>query len=184
MAISMEQVKELRERTGAGILECKKVLEQASGDMNQALVLLREKGLAVAAKKASRDAREGRVESYVHPGNKVVALVELNCETDFVGRNEAFVQLSKDIALHIAALNPKYLHRDEVPAEALQAVEISSPEKFYEEHVLLDQPFVKQPSTTIAEMIRDTIAKTGENIVVRRFVRYEVGERDGENVLS
>ncbi len=175
MAISMEQVKELRQRTGAGILQCKKILEQADGDMNKALVLLREKGLAIAAKKANREAREGRIETYVHPGNKVVAIVELNCETDFVGKNEAFVQLSKDIALHVAALNPKYLTREEVPAEALQAAEVTSPEKYYEEYVLLDQPFVKRPSETIGDKIRETIAKTGENVLVRRFHRFEVG---------
>lgn len=175
MAISMAQVKELRERTGAGILECKKVLEQTDGDVNQALGLLRERGLAVAAKKASREAKEGRIEVYTHPGNRVVAMVELNCETDFVGRNDAFVQLAKDIALHVAAMNPQYLNKEDVPAEALQAPEVTSPEKFYEENVLLEQPFVRDASHTISQRIQETIAKTGENIVVRRFVRYEVG---------
>lgn len=175
MAISMDQVKELRERTGAGILDCKKVLEQANGDMTQALNLLRERGMAIAAKKTTRETGEGRVEVYIHPGNRLATVVELNCETDFVGRNEAFVQLAKDIAMHIAALNPKYLSRDEVTPDIIAASEAASPEKFYEENVLLEQPFVRQPGITIAEMIRDTIAKTGENIVVRRFVRYEVG---------
>ncbi len=174
MAISMDQVKELRERTGAGPMECKKVLEQANGDMAEALNILREKGREIGDKKKTREAREGRIEIYVHPGNRVVALVELNCETDFVGRNEAFVQLAKDIALHIAAVNPKYLSKDDVDA-AGQAEAAKSP-KFYEENVLLEQPFIKQPSSTIGEMVRDTIAKTRENIVVRRFVRYEVGE--------
>ena len=175
MAVTMEQVKELRDRTGAGILECKKVLEQAGGDVNQALGLLRERGLQVAAKKSTREVKEGRVEIYVHPGNKVVAMVELNCETDFVGRNDEFVQLAKDIALHIAAMNPQYLRKDDVTEEALQGPEVSSPEKFYEENVLIEQPFVRQPNVTIGQKIQDTIAKTGENIVIRRFTRYEVG---------
>lgn len=175
MAVTMEQVKELRDRTGAGILDCKKVLEQTDGDVNQALGLLRERGLQVAAKKATREAKEGRVEIYVHPGNKVVAMVELNCETDFVGRNDEFVQLARDIALHVAAMNPQYLRKEDVTEEALQGPEVTSPEKFYEENVLIEQPFVRQPNVTIGQKIQDTIAKTGENIVVRRFTRYEVG---------
>jgi elongation factor Ts len=175
MAISMDQVKELRERTGAGILDCKKVLEQTNGDINQALSLLRERGLQVAAKKASREAKEGRIEIYAHPGNRVVAMVELNCETDFVARNEEFIQLAKEIALQVVGLNPQYLRREDVPEEALQGPEVTSPEKFYEENVLLEQPFVREPSTTISQRIQNTIAKTGENIVVRRFTRYEVG---------
>jgi elongation factor Ts len=175
MAITMEQVKELRERTGAGILECKKVLEQAGGDVNTALKLLRDRGLEVAAKKASRATGEGRIETYVHPGNRVVALVELNCETDFVGRNDEFVALARDIAMQVAALNPQYLRKEDVPEEALQGAEVTTPEKYYEEVVLLEQPFVKQPNVTIGQKIQDTIAKTGENIVVRRFARWEVG---------
>jgi elongation factor Ts len=175
MAITMEQVKELRERTGAGILDCKKVLEQAGGDVNAALKLLRDRGLEVAAKKASRATSEGRIETYVHPGNRVVAIVEINCETDFVGRNDEFVQLARDIAMQVAAMNPQYLRKEDVPAEALQGAEVSSPEKYYEEAVLLEQPFVKQPNVTIGQKVQDTIAKTGENIVVRRFARWEVG---------
>lgn len=175
MAISMDQVKELRERTGAGILECKKVLEQADGNINRALELLREKGLEVAKKKSTREAREGRIEVYIHHDAKKAGLVELNCETDFVGRNEEFIQLARDIALQVAAMNPQFVRRDEVPEAALQAPEVTSPEKFYEENVLLDQPFVRQPNLTIGQKVQDTIAKTGENIVIRRFVRYEVG---------
>jgi elongation factor Ts len=171
----MEQVKELRERTGAGILDCKKVLEQAGGDVNAALKLLRDRGLEIAGKKKDREVRQGRVETYIHPGNQVVAIVELNCETDFVGRNDEFVQLAKDIAMQVAALNPQYLRREDVPDEALQGAEVTTPEKYYEEVVLLDQPFVKQPNVTIAQKIQDTIAKTGENIVVKRFARWEVG---------
>ncbi|HZG66971.1 MAG TPA: translation elongation factor Ts [Herpetosiphonaceae bacterium] len=175
MAISMEQVKELRERTGAAVLDCKKVLEQTGGDVDAALKLLRERGLEIAAKKTSREAREGRIETYVHPGNRVVAVVELNCETDFVGRNDEFVQLARDIAMQVAAMNPQYLRKEDVPADALQGAEVTSPEKYFEEVVLLEQPFVKQPNITIGQKIQDTIAKTGENIVVRRYARWEVG---------
>src|SRR5687767_14123768 len=130
MAISMEQVKELRDRTGAGILDCKKVLEQADGDMNTALKLLRDRGLEIAKKKETREVREGRVETYVHPGNRVVAIVEINCETDFVGRNDEFVQLAKDIAMQVAALNPQYLRKEDVPAEVLQSAEVTTPERY------------------------------------------------------
>ena len=175
MAISMEQVKELRERTGAAVLDCKKVLEQTGGNVDAALKLLRERGLEIAAKKTSREAREGRIETYVHPGNRVVAVVELNCETDFVGRNDEFVQLARDIAMQVAAMNPQYLRKEDVQADALQGAEVTSPEKYFEEVVLLEQPFVKQPNITIGQKIQDTIAKTGENIVVRRYARWEVG---------
>jgi elongation factor Ts len=175
VAISMEQVKELRERTGAAVLDCKKVLEQTGGDVDAALKLLRARGLEIAAKKTSREAREGRIETYVHPGNRVVAVVELNCETDFVGRNDEFVQLARDIAMQVAAMNPQYLRKEDVPADALQGAEVTSPEKYFEEVVLLEQPFVKQPNITIGQKIQDTIAKTGENIVVRRYARWEVG---------
>jgi elongation factor Ts len=171
----MEQVKELRERTGAAVLDCKKVLEQTGGNVDAALKLLRERGLEIAAKKTSREAREGRIETYVHPGNRVVAVVELNCETDFVGRNDEFVQLARDIAMQVAAMNPQYLRKEDVPADALQGAEVTSPEKYFEEVVLLEQPFVKQPNITIGQKIQDTIAKTGENIVVRRYARWEVG---------
>jgi elongation factor Ts len=175
MAVSMEQVKELRARTQAGILECKKVLEQTNGDMDKAIALLRERGLEVAAKKASREAKDGRIEIYAHTGNRVAAMVEVNCETDFVARNEEFIQLTRDIALHVVGMNPQYVRKEDVPAEALQAPEVASPEKFYEENVLLEQPFVRDGRVTIGQKIQDTIAKTGENIVVRRFVRYEIG---------
>jgi elongation factor Ts len=175
MAITMEQVKELRERTGAAILDCKKVLEQSGGDVEQALRLLRERGLEVAAKKQHREVREGRIETYVHPGNRVVAVVELNCETDFVGRNEEFIQLARDIAMQVAAMNPRFLRKEDVTEQDLQGAEVTSADKFYEENVLIEQPFVRQPNTTIGQKIQDTIAKTGENIVVRRIARWEVG---------
>jgi elongation factor Ts len=176
MAVSMEQVKELRDRTGAGILECKKVLQEANGDMQKALATLRERGLQVAAKKAHREAREGRIDTYIHFGNRLGAMVEVNCETDFVARNDEFVQLTKDIALHIAS-NPdtKYVTREEMPEGEVQSDPDLSPDEYYAKVVLMEQPFVRNPSQTIRDMIQNTIAKTGENIVVRRFVRYEIG---------
>jgi elongation factor Ts len=175
MAVTMDQIKELRERTGAGILEAKKVLESTNGDMKQALEAMRERGLQVAAKKATREAREGRVEAYIHHGNKLAALVEINCETDFVARNDAFIQLAKDVALQIASSPEiKYITKDEVPVGEAEAYEDGA-EEFYKQAVLVEQAFVRNASETIAQMIQNTIAKTGENVVVRRFVRFEVG---------
>ncbi|MDP9313176.1 MAG: translation elongation factor Ts [Chloroflexota bacterium] len=176
MAVSMEQVRELRERTGAGILDCKKVLEETNGDMKQALAVLREKGLKVADKKKDRVANEGRIDVYIHTGNKMAAMVEVNCETDFVARNDEFVKLVKELALHIAS-NPdtKYITTDEVPAGEAEAYDAGTPKEYIQKTVLMEQPFVRNPSETIQEMVRNTIAKTGENIVVRRFTRYEIG---------
>ncbi|MFP4436683.1 MAG: translation elongation factor Ts [Chloroflexaceae bacterium] len=174
MAVTTEMVKELRERTGAGIKECKDTLTQTDGNMDQAIAILREKGLARADKKQSRVANEGRVAIYEHPGSKLVAIVEVNCETDFVARTEDFISLSRELALHVAATNPRYLTVEEVPAAEIEESGTSA-EKFYEEHVLLAQPFVKNPSVTIQEKIKEGIAKLGENIVVRRFARFEVG---------
>ncbi|ABX07590.1 MAG TPA: elongation factor Ts [Herpetosiphon sp.] len=196
MSISMDQVKELRERTGAGILDCKKALTDTSGDVDAAIKILREKGLAAAAKKSSRDASDGRIEVYVHPGNKVVAIVEVNCETDFVAKTDDFKKLAYDLALHVAATNPSYVNREEVPAAEVerereilrqQNVDSGKPanivekivegriEKFYGEIVLLEQEFVKDPSVKIKDLVQEAIAKLGENIVVRRFSRFEVG---------
>lgn len=196
MAISMELVKELRERTGAGILDCKKVLTETDGDMDAAIKILREKGLAAAAKKASREATDGRIEVYMHPGNKIAALVELGCETDFVAKTDDFKKLSYDLAMHIAAARPQYLSREEVPTEELdrerdilrqQNADSGKPanivdkivegriEKYYGEVALLDQDFIKDPSKKINALIQEAIAKLGENIVVRRFVRFEIG---------
>ncbi|WP_041305009.1 translation elongation factor Ts [Herpetosiphon sp.] len=192
----MDQVKELRERTGAGILDCKKALTDTSGDVDAAIKILREKGLAAAAKKSSRDASDGRIEVYVHPGNKVVAIVEVNCETDFVAKTDDFKKLAYDLALHVAATNPSYVNREEVPAAEVerereilrqQNVDSGKPanivekivegriEKFYGEIVLLEQEFVKDPSVKIKDLVQEAIAKLGENIVVRRFSRFEVG---------
>lgn len=197
MKITAQMVKELRENTSAGILEAKKALEATDGDYDKAVDILREKGAARAAKRSGREANEGIVELYAHPGNRVGVMVEINCETDFVGRNEQFRELAHDIALHIAAAGPLYLTRDEVPQEDLdrelevlrnQALAEGKPEqivekivtgrmnKFYEETVLMDQPFIKDDSMTIEQLVTDSIRTTGENIKIRRFARYELGE--------
>jgi elongation factor Ts len=172
--ITAQMVKELRERTGAGIKECKDILGQTGGDITKAIEVLRERGLKVSDKVAGREAREGRIEVYIHPGSRMAAMVELNCETDFVARTEDFIALSKEIALHIAAMNPRYLNAEDVPAEAV-AESGMKPEKFYEEHVLIKQPFVRDPSQTIEDRIKAVVAKIRENVVVRRFARYEIG---------
>src|SRR4028119_552773 len=166
MAVSMDQVKELRERTGAGILDCKKVLEQTGGDMKQALAVLREKGLQVLDKKAGREAKEGRIDVYIHAGNKMAAMVEIDCETDFVARNDAFVKLVKDVALHVAS-NPdvKYITKDQVPEGEAEAYDAGTPEEYLEKTVLMLQAFVRNPSETIESMVRETAAQTGENII-------------------
>lgn len=176
MAVTMDQVRELRERTGAGILEAKKLLEEVNGDMKQAIERMRERGLKIADKKKDRAANEGRIDVYIHNGNKMAAIVEINCETDFVARNDEFVKLVKNVALHIAS-NPdtKYISREEVPAGEAEAYDAGTPEEYIEKTVLLEQPFVRNPSESIQEMLRNTIAKTGENIVIRRFARYEIG---------
>lgn len=172
--ISAQMVKDLRERTGAGIKECKDILSQTNGDMNKAIELLRERGLKVSDKVKDREAHEGRIEIYVHNGSRMAAMVELNCETDFVARTPEFIQLSKDIAMHVAAVNPKYITPDQVPAEEVEASGLSA-EKYAEEVVLLKQAYVRNPSQTIEDMIQETVAKIRENVVVRRFVRYEIG---------
>jgi elongation factor Ts len=197
MKISTAQVKELREATGAGVLEAKKALESADGDFDKAVDLLREKGAARAAKRADREAGEGIIEVYAHPGSQIGVMVELNCETDFVARNEEFTTLAHDLALHIAAMSPKYISRDDVPQAELdrenevlkaQAKAEGKPDdiidkivagrlnKYYEEFCLLEQPFVKDDSIKISALITDAIRKTGENIVIRRFARYQLGE--------
>ncbi|WAM32359.1 translation elongation factor Ts [Caldicellulosiruptor naganoensis] len=195
--ISAEMVKELREKTGAGMMDCKKALEDANGDMEKAIELLRERGLAKAAKKASRVAAEGIVESYIHGNGRIGVLVEINCETDFVARNEEFRQFAKDIAMQIAAANPKYVSREEIPQDVIekekailrqQALNEGKPEhvvdrivegrleKFFEEVCLLEQPWIKNPDMKIKDLLAEKIAKIGENIVIRRFARFERGE--------
>ncbi len=199
--ISMNLVKELREKTGAGMVDCKKALVETDGDIEQAVEVLRKKGMATASKKAGRVTAEGAVGSYIHMGGKVGVLVEINCESDFVARGEEFQQLVKDVAMHIAAVDPQYVKREEVPEEAvnkereilmeqLKNDENNSkkPEdvlnkiiegrlnKFYEETVLTEQPFVKDPSKTIGDLVTEKIAAIKENISIRRFTRYKLGE--------
>lgn len=195
--ITAALVKELRERTGAGMMDCKKALSATDGDLEKAIDFLREKGLAAAAKKAGRVAAEGLVEAYIHGGGRIGVLVEVNCETDFVAKTDAFKELVKDLAMHIAATNPSYLKREEVPTAELeheqavlaeQARNEGKPEKiiekmvagriekYYKEVCLMEQPFVKDPDKTISDLITESIAKIGENISIRRFTRYQLGE--------
>lgn len=197
MQITTEMIKDLRQMTGAGVLEAKKALENANGDFNKAVDALREKGLARAAKKADRSAKEGLIKMYAHPGNRVGVMLELNCETDFVARNEAFQGLAHELALHIAAMSPRYITREEVPqgeldrevdvlraqalsegkpAEIVDKIVSGRVNKFYEEVCLMEQSFVKDDKVKIETMIKDAISVLGENILVRRFARYELGE--------
>ncbi len=197
MQIDAQEVKALREKTGAGMMDCKKALVEAGGDEEKAITILREKGLAAAAKRAGRIAAEGMVESYIHLGGRVGVLVEVNCETDFVARNEQFRTFVKDICLQIAATNPAYLSKEDVPAEVLekerqilrtQALNEGKPEKvidkivegriekFYKENCLLEQPFIRDQEVTIKDLLVSLIAKIGENIVIRRYSRFALGE--------
>ena len=197
MKITAEMVKDLRERTSAGMLDCKKALQEAEGDLDRAVEILRKRGLAAAAKKAGRIAAEGAVGSYIHAGGKIGVLVEVNCETDFVARTDEFQELVRDIAMHVAAAEPRFVSRDEVTEDVLeaerriyreQALESGKPEnvvdrivegkmgKFFSEAVLLEQPFVKDPDLSIQDLVAQKIAKIGENIQVRRFTRYKLGE--------
>jgi len=197
MAVNASAVKELRERTGAGMLDCKKALEVTDGDIDKAIAHLREKGLAAAANKAGRIATEGIVDSYIHSNGRIGVLVEVNCETDFVGKTDQFKEFVKDVAMHIAAVNPKYVRREDVPTEDLekekeilkaQALNEGKPahivdkmvegriSKFYEEYCLLEQPFIKDPDKTIETLVNEKISTIGENISIRRFARFELGE--------
>ncbi len=171
--MSLDTIKELRELTGCGVIDCKKALEKAGGDINKAKELLREKGLQMAMKKADRAAKEGRIEAYIHNGSKIGVLLEVNCETDFVARNEDFIRFSKDVAMHIAAMAPKYLKKEDVTADILAGEDLAV---FAKTNCLLDQPFVKEPSKSIQDLLNELIAKIGENIVVGRFSRYKIGE--------
>jgi len=197
MEIPAKLVKELRDRTNAGFNDCRAALVEAQGDLEKAIAVLRKKGQAAAAKKATREASEGLVGSYIHAGGKIGVLVEINCESDFVARTEAFQQLTHDIAMHVAALDPRYVRREDVTPEMLekereiykaQALATGKPEnvverivngkmeKFYEENCLYEQHFIKDESVTISEMVNSAIAKLGENITIRRFSRFKVGE--------
>jgi elongation factor Ts len=195
--ISATQVRDLREKTGAGIMDCKRALSESDGDLQQAVVYLREKGLAAATKKATRAASEGAVASYIHAGGKIGVLVEVNCETDFVARTPEFQNLVREIAMQVAASSPRYVHREEVPAEVIdserkiyrvQAAESGKPEKvlekivdgkvekFYADACLMEQAFIKDPQQTVQQLVTEAVARIGENIVVRRFARFQLGE--------
>lgn len=176
-AVPASLVKELRERTGAGVMECRTALEDAKGDLERAAELLKQRGLAKAEKKAGRMASEGVIVSYVHgnPG-RIGVLLELNCETDFVARTDRFASLAKDLAMQVAATGPSYLKKEDVPAEVLTKVEDGRADEFLKEACLLEQPFIKDPSRTVDSLIKETIAVLGENVVVRRFCRYQLGE--------
>jgi elongation factor Ts len=199
--VTASAVKSLREKTGAGMVDCKNALVEAAGDETQAIEILRKKGMATASKKAGRTTAEGAVGSYIHMGGKVGVLVEINCESDFVARGDEFQQLVKDVAMHVAAADPRYTNRSEVPAAELEKEReilreqlkndpknANKPDdvlskiiegrlnKFYEETVLVDQPFVKDPSKTIGELVTEKVASIKENITIRRFTRYKMGE--------
>ncbi len=196
--ISAELVKELRARTGAGMMDCKRALDEAGGDMERAVEWLREKGLAAAAKKAGRVAAEGLVHSYIHPGGRIGVLVEVNCETDFVARTDEFRQLVHDLAMQVAAAAPRYVAREEVPPDEVERerqilrartleegkpphvvdriVEGRLEKQFFAQACLLEQPFIKNPDVTVGQLVKEAVARLGENVIVRRFARFELGE--------
>ena len=197
MAAAATLVKELREKTGAGILDCQKALSENGNDIEKAIDYLRRKGLAAAQKRAGREANEGLISAYIHPGSRIGVLVEVNCETDFVARNDEFQAFVKDVSLQIAAARPSYVKREDIPVDVIerektvyqgQCKEMGKPEaawpkiiegkleKFYQEMCLLEQAFIKDPSVTIKDLLTQRIAKIGENIVIRRFTRYELGQ--------
>jgi len=198
--ISASLVKELRDKTGVGIMDCKEALKECDGDISKAVDYLRKKGIATAKKRGGRATAEGQVQSYIHGGGKIGVLVEVNCETDFSGKTEDFTEFVKNIAMQIAATNPVAIDREGIPADVLntekeiyatQAKESGKPEKviekivegkmkkFYSEACLLEQAYVKDPDTTIQDLLNDLMAKTGENILIRRFARFQLGESDG-----
>lgn len=192
----LDKIKSLREKTAAGMMDCKKALAEAGGDMEKAIEILRKKGIALASEKAMRITKEGVIASYIHINNKIGTLVEVNCETDFVAKNDLFKNFVKDLTMQIAASNPLYLDKENVPkevvdkeidiikeqhkkkpAKAMDKIIEGNLEKFYSEVCLLQQPFIKDPSITIKDLLTQVIAKTGENIVIRRFIRYQLGEK-------
>lgn len=197
MAVSADAVKQLREQTGAGIMDCKNALAETGGDLAKAVEWLRKKGAATAEKKMGRATNEGMIESYIHPGSRLGVMVEVNCETDFVAKTDAFKALARDLAMQIAASSPKVVAREHMPAEVIekemeiyrsQAANENKPanvadriaqgklEKFYQDNVLLEQSYIRDPNRTISQVIAEVIAKLGENITVRRFVRFQLGE--------
>jgi elongation factor Ts len=199
MTVSAKSVQELREKTGAGMMDCKKALTECAGDMEKAIALLREKGAAVLAKREAKATQEGTIACYIHTGGKIGVMVELNCETDFVAKTDGFQNLARDIAMQVAWSQPEYINREDIPAEkiesereinmqwaknqgkpdaALPKIVEGRMEKYYSTVVLMDQPFIKHEDTTIGELIREQAGKLGEKLVVRRFVRYRVGQED------
>jgi len=197
LSITSSMVKELRDKTGAGMMDCKEALTSGDGDFEKAIDYLRKKGMAAATKRSSKAAKEGTITSYIHMGGRIGVMVELNCETDFVAKTSDFLTLAKDIAMHVAATNPLYLKAEDIPPEALerekeiyrsQALQEGKPEKifdkiiegklkkYYEEVCLLEQKFVKNTDLTVDTLVKDMIAKTGENIILRRFCRFQLGE--------
>ncbi len=196
MEITAKLVKELRDKTGAGMMDCKNALKEAGGDMEKAVEILRKKGIAKAEKKASREAKDGLIEAYIHPGGKLGVLVEVNCETDFVANTDDFKEFVHNLAMHIAATNPIAIDRENVPQEIVeremriykeQAQESGKPEhivekiatgkmeKFYSENVLLEQAYIRDPEKTIKDYLTEVVAKLGENVTIRRFVRFQIG---------
>jgi elongation factor Ts len=196
--VSAGLVRDLRERTGAGMMDCKRALSEVQGDLEKAIVYLREKGLAAAAKRAGRAAADGTVDAYIHAGGKIGVLIEVNCETDFVARTDDFRNLVRELAMQVAAANPRYVRREDVPGDMLeqersiyaaQAANSGKPsavidkmvngkvEKFFSEVCLLEQPFIKDPDKPVSQLVADAVAKMGENIVVRRFARFQLGEQ-------
>jgi elongation factor Ts len=196
--VSAGLVRDLRDRTGAGMMDCKRALSEVQGDLEKAIVYLREKGLAAAAKRAGRAAADGTVDAYIHAGGKIGVLIEVNCETDFVARTDDFRTLVRELAMQVAAANPRYVRREDVPAEVLeqersiyaaQAANSGKPaavidkmvngkvEKFFSEVCLLEQPFIKDPDKPVSQLVADAVAKMGENIIVRRFARFQLGEQ-------
>ncbi|MEW6075956.1 MAG: elongation factor Ts [Candidatus Omnitrophota bacterium] len=174
MKVPLELIKDLRARSSASVTDCKKALQESDGNIQKALEYLRKKGLEFAAKKKDEKAHEGRIEAYVHLGNKLGVLVEVNCETDFVARNSDFCQFTKDIAMQIAASSPLYIKKEDVPADVLK--EEKDTQAFCKEKCLLEQPFVKDPSMTVHDYLGSLVAKIGENIIIRRFIRYRLGD--------
>jgi elongation factor Ts len=197
MAVTADQVKELRERTGAGMMECKKALLESQGDFEKAVEVLRKSGIARAAARAGRTASEGAVEAYIHPGNRVGVLIEVNCETDFVARTEEFRELVRNLAMQVAAAGAEFVRREDVPAERIEQerailkaqtegqgkpaaildkIVSGKLDKFYSEICLLEQPYIRDDKTTVGDLVRHASAKTGENIQVRRFARFRLGQ--------
>lgn len=202
---SLAPIKELRERTGAGVVDCQKALKESGGNVEKAITFLREKGLAAAAKRAGRAAAQGVVGSYIHGGGKIGVLIEINCETDFVARTEDFQKLVKDVSMQIAATNPRYVRRDEVsdeerdrereiyraqteqsgkPAAVIDRIVDGKLEKFFSDVCLMEQPFIREPAKTIEQLLKEVVARTGENVVIRRFARFQIGEGEGSEAAG